>query len=103
MKHAKRAPNPARQSGYAGSEVKDALKSMGQSPIGKATKITLRVIWNESEADRDKIVDEIRAAGVNCGNAGDNHAFTFDTDLDASRFKSMVARFTNQKASILAS
>lgn len=33
MKHAKKAPNPARKSGYSSSEVGEALKSYGQAPI----------------------------------------------------------------------
>jgi hypothetical protein len=100
MNRAKKAPNPARRSGFGGSEVGPALKSIGQAPIGTPTKITLQVIWNDSEADRHTIVESIRAAGLKFGIAGDNHAFTFDTAAEASKFKSKVAEITKQKASI---
>ena len=100
MKRIKRAPNPARRSGYSGSDVGPALKSIGQSPIGKPTKITLQVIWNESEANRHKVVEVIRAKGLNFGSAADDHAFTFDSESDATEFEKLVAKRTDQKAAI---
>lgn len=100
MKHAKRAPIPARQSGFRSQEVGPALKSMAQMRTGKRMKITLQVIWNDSEASRHKIIEDIRTKGLKFGVANDDRAFTFDVDSDASEFESLVGQLTNQKASV---
>ncbi len=101
MKRVKKTPNVARMSGYRPSEVGPAIKSMGQTPIiSSPTKITLQVIWNDAEADRYKVVEDIRATQLKFSTAGDNHTFTFETNSDASEFESMVGRLTNLKASV---
>jgi len=100
MKRIKRAPNPARNSGYSGNEVGPAIKAMAQTPIGAATYVALRVIWNKSEADRDKIVATVRRKGLKFGTARDNHAFTFQTETDALNFETELARLTGKKASV---
>jgi hypothetical protein len=99
VKRAKRAPNPARQSGFGPSEIGSTLREMGQTPTGTSRKLLLKVIWNEYEVERDKIVEKIRTE-IEFGTAFDNHSFTFDYEPSASKFESMVEQLTKNMASV---